>query len=80
VKDPELARKFAARRAQTEGQRMIVWCNPLDQGFGRFAVRPADGVPPRTFDARGRRIAWSIWSVVEPAGGTRTPGVRVSSP
>jgi hypothetical protein len=66
MKDPELARQFAARRAQTEGQRMIVWHNPQDLGFGRFVVRPADGVAPRTFDARGQRVAWTIFQIVEP--------------
>jgi hypothetical protein len=66
VKDPQLALSFAAHRANSEGKSMIIWHNSLDQGFGRFAIRPSDGIPPRTFDARGRRISWSIWTVVSP--------------
>jgi hypothetical protein len=79
VKDPHLALSLACARATQEGQRMIIWHNPHDLGFGRYAVRPADGVPPRTYDDRGRRISWSIWNVVEP-GETTLTHQRVITP
>jgi hypothetical protein len=76
VKDPYLALSLACARAQQEGVRMVIWHNPQDLGFGRFAVRPDDGMAPRTFDDRGRRVQWSVWNVVEP-GETATSHQRV---
>jgi hypothetical protein len=66
VKDAALALSLAAHRARQENQRMIVWCNPRDQGFGRYCIRPGDGIAPRTYDAQGWRITWTIFQIVEP--------------
>jgi hypothetical protein len=79
MKDPHLALSLACARATQEGVRMIIWHNPADLGFNRYVIRPGDGVPPRTYDDRGRRISWSIWNVVEP-GETTLTHQRVITP
>jgi hypothetical protein len=66
VKDPHLALSLACARATQEGVRMIISHNPQDLGFGRYVIRPDDGVAPRTFDERGRRIQWSVWNTISP--------------
>jgi hypothetical protein len=80
VKDPHLALSLAVARATQEGVRMIIWHDPqAARPFERYIVRPGDGVPPRTYDDRGRRISWSIWNVVEP-GETTLTHQRVITP
>jgi hypothetical protein len=79
VKDPHLALSLACARATAEGVRMIIWHNPHDLGFGRYVIRPDDGVPPRTYDDRGRRISWSVWNTIGP-GETTLTHQRVITP
>jgi hypothetical protein len=79
MRDLSLAVSLACHRARQEGVTMIVWLNPRDSGFGRFAVRPADGVMPRTYDDRGGRVQWIVVKTIEPGEPATTPP-RVLTP
>jgi hypothetical protein len=73
VKDPQDALALAGTRAQQEGRPMVVWFSPHVRRFERYVVRHEGEAPPRTFNAEGHRVEWTLWSRVEPGDGATTP-------